>query len=87
MPAEVNAKANLQSEIDKLEKYADAADLCVAVHLNRAEKVEFGDLRIPNLNIGELWFFGATSLTQENWILVGNMLADPQVYEFEYPRI
>jgi len=87
VPTEVNAKATLQAEIDKLEKYVDAADLCVAVHLNRAVRVEFGDLRIPKLNIGELWLFGATSLSQENWILVGNLLADPKVYEFEYPRI
>ena len=87
MPDNVNPTAELQLEINKLKKYVDSNDLCVAIHLNRAGRLELNKLEIPELNIKELWFFGATSLDQKHWLLAGDMLNEPRSYDFEYPRL
>lgn len=86
VPSELDPNADLNKEIKKLSKYADSRDLCVAIHLNRAGRLDFDSIRIPELNIGELWLFGATSPDLDRWLLVGNMLKDHRIYEFQYPR-
>lgn len=86
VPNELNANADLNKEIEKLSKYADSHDLCVAIHLNRAGRLDFDAIRIPELKIKELWLFGATSPDLDRWLLIGNMLKDHRVYEFQYPR-
>ena len=76
---------DLQSELDKLSKYADSGDLVVAFHLNRTCHIQFDSLSLPE-NIAELWFFGAKDQTQSHWILIGNLLSKSvRTYEFEYP--
>lgn len=50
VPETLNSEAALNKEIGKLSKYADSTDLCIAIHLNRAESVNFSELEIPRLN-------------------------------------
>lgn len=85
VPESLNPKAALNKVIEKLDKYADSADLCIAIHLNRAETIDFSELEIPRLNLKELWLFGASAADLSQWLLVGNMLKDRNVYEFRYP--
>lgn len=85
VPEKVNPKAQLENEIKKLQKYTDSQDLCVAIHLNRNISFDFKNIVIPELNIRELWFFGAKAPNQSEWWLLGNILNNPKVYEFNYP--
>ncbi|MBL0420165.1 hypothetical protein JI739_07375 [Ramlibacter sp. AW1] len=74
----------LQNELGKLSKYTESDDLVVAVHLNRDEIVRINELQMPE-NIGELWFFGARTLDQLEWTLIGNCLAGGSASDFTYP--
>lgn len=85
-PDSINVKSNLQDAINKLDKYASSKDLVVAIFLNKRCKTDFSDLTIPNLNIAELWIFGAISPDQSKWFIYGDMLKTPQYAEFDYPN-
>ena len=86
VPAQVNPRADLQLELDKIGKYVDSRDLAVAFHLNGDRRMEFSELRLPSDAIGSLWFFGATATEQRKWLLLGDMLKDERYWhEFEYP--
>jgi hypothetical protein len=55
----VNADAHLQALIDRLKgKYHDAANLIVAIWVNRDIKLRFEELDFTGLDIEQLWFFG-----------------------------
>ena len=56
------------------------------MHLNRTESINISKLKIPKLNFSELWLFGAADFKQEKWHLFGNLLKDPNHYEFEHPK-
>ena len=85
-PDDLNPKADLESELAKLKKYASSDDLVVAFHLNRNVRVQFNELRVPVLAIKELSFFGALSPSNEKWLLYGNALGTPQFWTYEYPK-
>ena len=73
---------NPESSIDKLlaalpKKYVDSHDLTVVIHLNQRNQFDLGDLRIPELSIGGLWMFGATTPDQFAWGLWGDFLRNP----------
>lgn len=85
VPKDLNAAATVQSVVDSLTKYVDAADLTVAIHLNQAARFEPGNLVIPKLNIAALWVFAAVSDDQRRWGLWGNFMEEPQGGLFEYP--
>ncbi|STQ89486.1 hypothetical protein [Iodobacter fluviatilis] len=74
VPEELNPHANLQSELNKLEKYADSKDLVIAIHINRAATVHLSKLVMPRTSLGALWFFGANDQTQNTWTIIGNLL-------------
>jgi hypothetical protein len=86
VPERVNAATSLQAEIDKLEKYKNATDLVVAIHMNRQFHLDLDELRIPVLGIGELWLFGSISPDVSRLMLWGNLLKDPSSYEYRYPE-
>lgn len=86
VPAIVNSTADLQSELDKIAKYVDSSDLAIAFHLNGERRVEFGQLQMPKSAVGELWFYGATTLDQRNWLLIGDMLKEQHhAHAFQHP--
>lgn len=86
VPDFLNSQSTLQDELDKLVKYADSRDLAVAFHLNRDVTIHLSKLKLPHGRIGELWFYGTSDPSQENWVLIGNLLSpNPRAYEFAYP--
>lgn len=84
-PNELNPKVALEAELAKLAKYASSPELCVAFYLNRNLRLDLGQLRIPKLNIAELWLYGATTPDKSTWRLWGNLLASPVSVEYGYP--
>lgn len=86
VPAHVNPEASLQTEIDKLTKYQDSADLIVAIHLNRQFRFELDQLRIPDLRISELWLFGSVAPDTSEFMLWGNLLNGPASFTYRYPE-
>ncbi len=86
VPDFLNPLASLQTEVDKLDRYSDSRNLAVAFHLNRTFHVDPLALRLPNRYAGSLWLYGATDITQDNWILMGNLAdKDPHWTRFKYP--
>lgn len=85
VPADINPHTILDAEIAKLKKYTDSKNLVVAFYLNRQGHFEFPDVRSLNLNIAELWMFGATSPDGRHWALYGDVLKEPRKYSFDYP--
>lgn len=84
-PSDLNPTATLDSELQKLTKYARSHDLVVAFHVNRRTNVTFSDLVIPKLPISELWFFGSVAPDGREFMIWGNALADPQYHQIAYP--
>lgn len=85
VPEHVNATAQLESELAKLEKYADAREVVVAMYVNRRVHLDFPITAPTNLRISELWLYGALSPDLRKWMLYGNLLGQAQRYEYEYP--
>lgn len=82
VPPHVNPDATLESLLDSLDKYRGASDMVVAVKLNRPG-YDLTAIKIPPLDIGELWFFGATN--HREWFLYGDCLQSPSFSQFIYP--
>jgi hypothetical protein len=55
----------------------------VAIRLNRAGSINPSEIRLPPLNIGGLWIYGSLDNLLKRWILVGDMLNEPRVAEFD----
>lgn len=86
VPEKVNPETNLQKEIDKLRKYSDSIDLCVAIYVNRVQSIDVSRLNLSGLGIAELYLFGGATPTQETWKIVGNLLDTPTECRFNYPE-
>lgn len=74
VPEQVNPSSCLQAELDKLTKYADAKDICLAVYLNRSDKLDFSQLQFPFSKVNELWFYWCSNPQQGEWTLAGNLV-------------
>jgi hypothetical protein len=71
--SELNPKATIQAVIDSLSKYADSADITVAIKLGRNFCFEPTDLCLPaEFSIGALWVYGAIAPDQSEWALWGD---------------
>ncbi len=86
VPNELNPTATIDGEIAKLTKYATSPELIVALFLNRAGRFELRSIKIPSLPIGQLWMFGNRTPDQSTWMLYGDMLSNPSLYEFDFPE-
>ena len=86
VPLQINPETTLMDEIAKLAKYADSQNLVVAVYLNRTGRLNVKEIIVPDLNIAELWFFGAVSEDRSRWFLMGDLLGENHYYEFDYPN-
>ena len=86
-PKDLNSEITLDSIYDKVETYRGETDLSVAIHVNRAMRLDYRPWDRPeNPRINELWLFGCTSPDQNNWFIYGNVLhSQPQFREFDYP--
>ena len=86
VPADLNPTATIESEIAKLTKYASSPELVVALFFNRAGRFDLARIKVPSLTIGQLWMFGNRTPDQSKWILYGDMLSSPSLYEFDFPN-
>ena len=82
--AETNFEATAEALLASFTKYADAADLVVAIKIDRLG-VDPRLLRIPSLAVAELWFFGPLHQNSDCWYLYGNCLGRPEWFEFMPP--
>jgi hypothetical protein len=87
-PERIGSPADLEEELAKLKtKNYSGGDLVVAYHLNRAIKgFNWKKLAIPDLDVAELWFFGSLTPDKNKWFIMGDMLNNPQEFEFDYPN-
>lgn len=85
VPKSRNPKTSINEELKKLSKYSNSEDLIIAVHVNRAGRIKISDIRVPKLNVAELWLYGGLTSDQSRWFLIGNLLNDINFYEFSYP--
>jgi len=59
----------------------------VAFHINRDFRIEPAEIDFSAVPVKELWFFGATTPSQESWVLLGNLLSPSATcFEFTYPE-
>lgn len=82
---EVNRLQSMESLLQKLNQYADAADLVVAIKIDRPG-VDPRDICIPRLALAELWFFGPCCDPSEAWYLFGDCLGSPRWFRFDLPE-
>jgi hypothetical protein len=85
VPESLNSSMSLEEELQKLKKYVTSDDLVIALHVNRAGKLEFPKIHVPELNVAEVWLFGSKSAGQSRWFLYGDLLNNPHFFEFSYP--
>lgn len=86
VPEHLNPSTSLEVELEKLKKKCvDSRDLVIAIYLNRQFQLDLNTLKVPEIDIGELWFFGAVSPDQSQFMLWGDMLKDRKCYLYKYP--
>jgi hypothetical protein len=85
VPSDLNPKADLGRELEKLKKYVRSRGLVVAFHINRRIELSLSQLSIPELPIGELWFFGSITPDSSEYMLYGDVLTAPQFHRVTYP--
>jgi len=85
VPEGLNKTTSLNNELKKLQKYVTSKNLIVAMHLNRKGSLKFSEITFPKLEIAEVWLYGGLSEDQEKWFIYGNLLDEPQFFEFKYP--
>lgn len=88
-PPRLNLDATIQTVVDRLTVYADSADLCLAIKLNRPVRFDPARLALPaTLRIGGLWVFGSISADQSEFCLWGDFMSKtdtPVGMRFSYP--
>jgi hypothetical protein len=85
-PADLNDTLELQSILRNVEKkYNNAADLCIAVHLNRTAQIDLSAVDVTRINVGGIWMFGALDLDQSKFGLWGDFKRELIFSEHSYP--
>jgi len=85
LPPESICSKSIESELEKLTKYARSDDLVVAYHLNREMSINMKKLVIPELNIAGIFFFGKMSSPNNRWFMYGGMLGEFGGGKYELP--
>jgi endonuclease YncB( thermonuclease family) len=85
VPTDLNPATSIYKELSKLSKYVASPELVIALFLNRAGRIDLVSVKAPVLSVAELWFFGNKSRDQSKWMLYGNVLSNPLLYEFAFP--
>ncbi|MCK5613865.1 hypothetical protein KAR91_69020 [Candidatus Pacearchaeota archaeon] len=84
VPDYINPNASIEKVLEGLKKY-NSRDLTVGIHVNQRISLKINEIKVPKLNISGIWLFGSKDEFQVKWFLCGNLLKDPNVYEFSYP--
>lgn len=85
VPEDLNPDTDLENEISKLKRYPVSNDTIVAMHVNRVGRLELPTIKVQNLSIAGLWLIGSSTPDQSRWFLMGDLLNDPRIFEFDYP--
>jgi hypothetical protein len=86
-PEAVNPKHSLQAVLDDLPtKYSSGDGFTVGIHVHHNTTTDLGALRLPKLSGGRIWLFGAGGEPPHDSFLVGDLLVEPVVCYFSYPR-
>ncbi len=85
VPHSLNPLTDLNTEIQKLKKYPVSHDTIVVIHLNRTIHPDVADMKIPALNISQLWILGNSLNDEKKWYIHGDLLKTPRYFEFEHP--
>jgi hypothetical protein len=75
VPSRLNAKTDLQAELNKLAKYGRAPALVVAIHVNRRKFLMPQNLDVSKAHV------------KDTWILIGNLKTRWHRYEFRVPAL
>jgi len=81
----IRTVSQINVEISKLGKYTDSEDMVVAMWVNGYFHANLNEIVVPPLHLGGLWLYGSLSSFQDNWVLYGDLLKLPTVYEWKYP--
>jgi hypothetical protein len=90
-PPHLNAGASVLAVVDSLARYADSADVTVAIKINRPGPFDPTEMKLPaDLRIGGLWIFTSLSADQSEFGLWGDFLSRtdaPLGTRFSYPLL
>jgi hypothetical protein len=85
-PENLNGTLKLQNILCNVEKkYVNAADLCIAVHLNRTAQLDLSAVDVSRINVGGIWMFGALDRDQSKFGLWGDFKRELIFSEHAYP--
>jgi hypothetical protein len=84
-PQDLNPQASLEATLAKLGQYPDSRDAVAAIYINRRLHLDLRTLSTPPINMAQIWLFGCASADQTKWFLYGDLLNNPQPFEYEYP--
>jgi len=85
VPTDLNPRATLEGELEKLGKYGKSSNTVVAVHMNQSGPVVYSDIRSPELKLGGIWLYSSITPDQSRWFLYGDILRQPRGYEINWP--
>jgi len=87
VPESLNPNSNVNDILAKLTKYSDSHRTVVALRVNREIHLELNSLQFPKIRLGGIWLYGAVGgPDQQKWSIYGDLLNEPQLWEFEYPN-
>lgn len=87
VPDYLNPNTDINKEIAKLSRYSVSNDTVVVMHVNRAVRLELQKIKVPKLNIAELWLLGDSAADQNKFFIAGDLLNNPRRFEFDYPVV
>lgn len=87
VPENLNRETDINKEIAKLKRYPASNDTDFVIHVTRPGQLQLSSIKLPSLNIASLWLIGASVPDQSKWFLAGNLLNNPQIFEFDYPVV
>ncbi|MEZ5998339.1 MAG: hypothetical protein R3B98_06560 [Hyphomonas sp.] len=88
VPQDLNPNASINDVFRSLRRYSDPSDLVVVVGLSQETRFDPATVDIPeDLNLGELWIFGALTPDHSKWGLWGDFTKGTvdRGHVFEYP--
>lgn len=85
-PPTKDPRAALNTLLASLEKYRSSPELQVAIYLNKTTRLELQKIVIPRVALAGIWLFGAESVDQRNWNLIGDLRAVPERSVFIHPE-
>ncbi|MBU4455823.1 hypothetical protein KJ586_04925 [Patescibacteria group bacterium] len=85
VPESLNLNSNVNDTLAKLTKYSGSHRTVVALRVNREIHLELNSIQFPRIRLGGIWLYGAAGPDQQKWSIYGDLLNEPQLWEYEYP--